>query len=1201
MRPHALLALLLFALTGCLPGSEAPLFTLLSPQQTGITFANRVEESETMNPLNFPNLYNGGGVAAGDFNGDGKLDVYFTGNAVSNELYLNRGNFKFENATNAAGVTGEGRWCQGVAAVDINHDRRLDLYVCAGLLHGADKRTNLLYVNQGNDARGVPRFREMAAEYGLADTSSTTHAAFFDYDRDGDLDCYLLVDEVDLKTTTSRYRPKITDGTALNQDKFFRNDGGHFVDVTREVGIQTEGYGLGISVCDLNQDGYRDVFVSNDFITDDFLWINTPGNGGKRTFQDQTKAAFKHTSFTAMGNDVVDLNNDGRDDVIEMDMMAEDHFRRKQMDRPYTYTLYDLYEKYGYQHQYKRNTLQLNLGPNPALANGLPVFSEVAYQAGLAYTDWSWSPLCFDADGDGFRDVIITNGYFRDLSDSDFMAYHASEGGQKTKLELTRKMPQVKIPNYAYRNRALTEPGTVGFEDVSAAWGVNQPSYSHSAVYGDFDGDGDLDFIVNNLNEPAFVYRNNQRETLKRHFLKIKLNGPAQNPAGLGARVLVEAGGTTQHVDVNSYRGYLASQDPTPTFGLGSAERIARVLVTWPDGKQTVWTNVLPDQTLLASHEQATAPTAAPKPTAAPPLTDITAQTGLDFTHEEDDFVDFDHQKLLLHKFSQNGPKLAVGDVNGDGLDDVFVGGSRGHRGVFFFQKPNNRFEKADLLPEETGEAKKAEDADCLLFDADGDRDLDLFVLSDGYEQIPYLPFLEPRLFLNDGKGRFAKATNSDWSSVKVAGGGCVKAGDYDRDGDLDLFVGGRVKPNYFPAPVSSYLLRNEGGRFVDVTTTVAPALRDVGMVCDAAWLDFDGDQRPDLVLAGEFMPLTFLKQTGAAFERHDAGDDLAKALGFWNCLAPGDLDGDGDLDLVAGNWGTNNLVRPTAQTPLRVYFGDLNDDGKADAIPTAHFRVNLTDARTEEFPLFSREDMAKQLIQVRKQFTSYRQFSETTAEKMLENFPNRKVAEGNYAPTAWVENQGGGRFALHPLPALAQVAPVLAAAVHDVTGDGTPDLLLTGNDYGNEHLSGRQDAANGLVLRGDGKGRFTPLLPGESGFYTPFDTKDLATLKNSRGETLFITTENRGKVRVFLQNRGADLRSARVEGGVISTSGRTPTSGRRYRSTSPITKSSEPMMATRSATRAPRLISWMGERLWKQQERHFTLGGTSLRPSVRK
>jgi hypothetical protein len=1100
-------------LLGCADDTR---FEQLSASQTGIHFSNRILENDTMNILAYEYVYNGGGVAVGDFNNDSLPDLYFTANMGKNRLYLNKGDFRFEDVTDAAGVSGEGKWSSGVAVVDINNDGLLDLYVCATAHKSAARRANMLYVNQGINEQGAPAFKEMAADYGLADTTHTTMATFFDYDNDGDLDLFLLVNEMDEKALPNSYKAKITDGSSPRTDRLYRNDWdpvrkqAFFTNVSAQVGILKEGYGLGINITDINQDGWKDIYITNDYLSNDLLYVNN----GDGTFTDRADQYFKRTSHSAMGNDVVDLNNDGLPDVVAVDMMPATNYRKKMMTPANNYVTYQNNDLFGYQYQSPRNTFQLNRGLNPETRQ--PVFSEIGLLAGMAETDWSWTPLVADFDNDGFRDLIITNGFPRDVTDLDFIAYRAEVANLLSRMELREYIPSVKIRNFAFRNT-----GNLQFEDVTDQWGIKQPSFSNGGVYVDLDKDGNLDYVVNNINDSASVFRNKTPITPQTNYLRVSFRGDSLNRLGLGAILtLTLDSGRQLYYEHTPYRGYLSSVDLTAHFGLGATKKVSNLSVTWPNGKSQVLSDVSANQTLQLDIRSArlTEQSKTHGAEELPFFRQVASLKGLDFVHREQDIIDFNLQKLLPHKLSQYGPALAVGDINGDGLQDFYVGGSYQYKGRFFIQKPDGTFKAHDGLPGTDGPTKIEEDMGSLLFDADGDDDLDLYVVSGSYEFRPNTPSLQDRLYLNDGKGRFTLDTQAlpRW----LSSGSCVKAADFDGDGDLDLFVGGRVEQGAYPKPVSSYLLRNDSqkgrAKFTDVTARLAPDLLNIGLVTDALWTDHDNDGQPDLLIAGEWMPLTFLKNTKGQFRKTDCG--LGQYVGWWNSLAAGDFDNDGDMDYIAGNLGLNTFNRASEQQPIGIYAKDFNDDGYFDAIPTVYFRAE--DGKMSEFPYNTRDDMAKQMIQAKQRFPEHSRFATSSIKDILlpEELNGALVLRANWMQTSLIENVGNGTFTVRALPLLAQVAPVFGMIVQDINQDGFLDMLLNGNDYGAEVAVGRYDASYGLLLLGDGKGGFTPVNMPRSGYCTLGDTKAMVKIPDSAGKMLVLTSQNRGPLHLAEQ-----------------------------------------------------------------------------------
>ncbi len=1114
--------------------NDTNLFKSLPAVETGITFSNRITENDTMNILDFEYIYNGGGVGMGDFNNDGLQDVYFTGNQVANKLYLNKSDttekkIRFEDITENSKTSGNGKWCSGVAVADVNADGKLDLYVCANVKKSAKDRENLLYINKGNDKNGIPIFDEMATEFGLADTTFSTNAAFFDYDNDGDLDVYILVDKIDNKASPTNFRTLKKDGSSQNNDQLYRNDFdpklGHafFTKVTKEAGINQEGFGLGINITDINRDGWKDVFVTNDFITNDLLWINNKKGG----FTDQASQYFKHTSASAMGNDVADMNNDGLADIFALDMLPEDNYRKKMLMMPNNYLTYQNNEQYGFQYQYVRNTFQLNQGRKPN--SDQQIFSEISLLSGIAETDWSWCPLLMDFDNDGYRDIIVTNGFPKDITDHDFITFRNESGNIAGNQYLLDMIPQVKIKNYAFKNIGNSVGSAPLFSNVTDSWGNDQPSFSNGAAYADLDLDGDMDYIVNNINDSAFVYQNQlvDKKIKDTNYLNIKFKGDSLNTQGLGAIVeismkngeknspLTPNGETKMLYENSPFRGYLSTVEAVAHFGLGKENIVDEVKIIWQNGKQQVLKNVKANQTIWVKAQNANF-----IPTIALPIkdnkifTDITDSLGINYVHNELDFIDFNYQKLLPHKLSQYGPSLAVGDVNDDGLDDVFIGGSNYRKGKFLIQLKSGKFEQKDLLPG-TDTLKTEEDAGSLLIDVDNDNDLDLYIVSGGAEFVKTSPNYQDRLFINEN-GIFVQ--NKTALPILLKSGSCVKAADFDKDGDLDLFIGGRFIPENYPKATSSYILRNDSKgnivKFSDVTKSQAPDLQNIGLVCDALWTDYDNDGQLDLALAGEWMPIKFLKNTKGKFSIIKT--ELDNQFGWWNSLAGGDFDNDGDTDYLAGNVGLNSLNRATDLEPLKIYGKDFNNDGNYDAIPTIFFPGE--DGNKYEYPFHVREDMIKQLITTRAKYPDFTTYAKAKFSDMFtqEEINGADIYKANYLASSYIENLGAGKFKMSQLPNLAQTSPIFGMQLSDIDYDGLLDAIILGNDYGTELTNGRYDAMTGLVLKNMGNGRFGVINSSLSGFYVPINAKALVKIQAADGQELLMASQNKGKLLAF-------------------------------------------------------------------------------------
>lgn len=1127
---YAALLLAVFFISSC--QSRKTLFERIPASQSGLYFNNRIQESDSINVLNYEYLYNGGGVAVADFNNDGRQDLYFTGNEIGNRLYLNEGNMKFKDVTKESGTGGEGKWCSGVAVVDINNDGLPDLYVCATGSKNPAMRRNILYVNQGPDKNGVPVFKDEAAEYGLDDDSYSTQAAFLDYDHDGDLDVYIVTSDKEEGRSIGMNRSGDDENMAANTDRLYRNDWdpakGHafFTNVSKKAGITIPGYGLGVNVCDINNDGWPDIYVTDDYLSNDLLWINNR-NG---TFTNKAGAWFKHTSFSAMGNDVEDINNDGKPDIISLDMFPPDNLRKKTMTDPNNYENVTRRVFTGHAPEYTRNTLQLNDGFTIAGKDSAshPVFSDIAFLANIAQTDWSWTPLVADFDNDGYRDIVITNGIPRDITDKDFEQYRGRLGNIAGAKMLNDAIPRVKIANYAFHN-----DGNLRFDNVTRQWGLEQRSYSDGAVWADLDNDGDLDIVINNINAPVTLYKNmteDRKAVNHRHWIAVTFRGSAHNRMGQGAVVDIYYDHGKRQVYENSvYRGYLSSVENEAHFGLGTTPAVDSLIVHWPDGKIQLWRNLRADRVIHADYKNAVAvPVIKPnlesqsaKEKAQPVFTLANKKLGIHFVDHENKYNDFKSQALLPHKLSQYGPGLAVGDINHDGLEDIFIGGSKGVEGTFLMQQKDGRFIQKDLFQNDAESDKSIEDEGVLFFDANGDGYPDLYIVSGSDESPAGSPVYQDRFYLNDGHGHFIYEPHA-LPPIHISGS-CVTAADYDRDGDLDLFIGGRVIPGKYPEPVSGTILRNDSHgktiKFTDVTDSLAPSLKNIGMITDALWSDFNNDGWPDLVITGEWMPVTFLKNDHGHFVNVTGSTGIGDQKGWWNSLVAGDFDHNGHIDYIAGNLGLNSMYKASTRFPVGIYAKDFANNGIYVAIPTLYMPDST--GVMKEYPAQGRDNLMRQLLEVGKKFPTYRSFGKATIDDILgpKERKGALVYHANDLQTSYIENKGNGKFTIHPLPVRAQFAPVFGMVAGDFNNDGNLDVLLNGNEYGIEAQIGRYDAMNGLLLQGNGKGGFKALTIRQSGIYIPGDGKALVSFATPDGRYYVAASQNNGPLKIFEKN----------------------------------------------------------------------------------
>ncbi len=1076
-------------LISCL--NNTPRFELVGSDFSGIDFNNVVMDEDSFNILHYEYMYNGGGVGVGDLNNDGLQDLIFSGNKTMSRIYLNQGDFKFLDITQTFKGFDDSQWLSGVCVVDINADGLNDVYFTSTMSADSLKRRNQLWINQGLGKDGLPTFAEQAAIYGIADTGYSMNATFFDYDLDGDLDLYVL-NNVITKEVPTNYHTKIIDGTSANNDHLYENLGSNrFVDVTRKAGITFEGYGLGLAISDINKDGYPDVYVSNDYVSNDLLYINQRDG----TFRNHSKKYLSYQSRFSMGNDISDINNDGNLDIITMDMMPEQYFRKKQTINGNSYYVYVNNEKYGYEPQFVRNMLQVHNGFQDTTM--LP-FSEVGQFAGVYQTEWSWSPLFADFDNDGDKDLFVTNGFPKDLTDKDFTNYKAQVyGSLASDAHMLQRIPVVKVSNYAYENI-----GDLRFEDQTKKWGMNIPSFSNGAAFVDLDNDGDLDYVVNNINDPAFVYRNNtfSKNAKSANHIQFKLVGVSPNLDAIGSKVQIWSGGNYQYQEKFVTRGYISSVDPIMHFGLGNLVLIDSIRITWPTGKKTtILKNIKGNQKLTLNEEDSKPLKERMVSTSNSQFTQV--EDLISYSHQEKDYIDFfQGQSIIPHKFSQIGPCMAAGDFNNDGEKDILIGAAADQPTLAFLKK-NGQFIQSEIAGL-TG-PKVGQESDLQIVDIDGDGDNDVLAVTGGYileDETQYLHYL----YRNEA-GIFSK----EQLSLPPFPASVARLFDFDKDGDLDLFIGCRVKKRGFPTALRSYILINEKGNFLQKDEFSF----DLGMTTDAVWSDYDGDGWSDLLISREWNSIAILKNQAGKIFTQVVDDKLEAKHGLWSSLAVGDFDNDGDDDYIAGNLGLNNRFTISDKFPMRVYSIDLDKNGYIDPVSTAYWRDKQ--GKMQEYPINYLDELASQSPFFRKTFTNYTDFSYSTANQIMgaDSVGNQSIYFVNTTASYVIWNNQGA-FTLQELPMPAQLAPIKKMVVYDFNNDQIMDVLLGGNDHSYDVSTGYYDANKGTILLGSADKTFSVLPPSKSGLLLNGQVSSLLLLE---GDTSFIIGGiNRKPIQVF-------------------------------------------------------------------------------------
>lgn len=1112
------LSCLLVVLYGCNTSSPDTQFTNIDPLSIGIGFQNNIKETQQNNILKNEYTYNGGGVAVGDLNNDGLADVYFSGNSVSNKLYLNRGDWDFEDITASSRTGGRKDWSTGVAMVDVNGDGWLDIYVCYSgntpgegynlpVIRNHPNRANQLFINNGCKPGGDPTFTDKAKAIGLdAVGTFSTQAYFFDYDIDGDLDMFLM------NHANTFYAPFVNTKKLRNLrhpyfgNKLFRNDNMKFVEVSKEAGIHGGGlnFGLSAAISDINMDNWPDLYVTNDYDEQDFCYINNMDG----TFREVSSEIFGHMSKSSMGSDIADINNDGYADILVLDMLPEDNHRQKLLRGQDNYERYQLAVDSGFQHQYLRNVLQLNRGLG---ADGLPRYSEIGQFAGISNTDWSWSSLLVDLDNDGLKDIFITNGYLRDITNMDNMTHTrkvykeaASRRQEVDFMTLIGNLPTSRIKNYVYQNS-----DGIKFSNKTDEWGLHQEAVSNGAAYADFDNDGDYDLITNNLNQAVSILKNNQNDKPNNNFIKLKLVGNDLNTQGIGAKIWLETDDKSIFQEAYQARGYLSSSEPILSIGLGNSTLIKTLKVLWPDGQQSLVHDIEANQLIEIVYAQSQLENdtqrVAPNKTV---LVDVTSASGINFRHAASDFVDFKKDLLLHYQLSNLGGRLATGDVNGDGNDDIYFGGAAGQAAELYYGTDGGTFIMSTSQPWVVDSAM--EDMQPLFFDADGDGDLDLYVVSGGSTYYLGSPQYQDRLYQNDGTGQFKKLT--DALLQESTSGSCAISGDFDKDGDLDLFVGGRHQGSRYPVSPLSFILRNESDgtnvKFSNSTSEICPSLEQIGMVTDAQWTDYNGDGWLDLIVVGEWMEVkVFQNIKGKLVEQKMAS--LEKSDGWWTEIKQLDIDADGDMDYLLGNAGLNSRIKASKAEPAELYARDFNNDGKLDPIICYYIQG-------KSYPLPTRDDLLVQINPLRKKFPSFESYADATIEDIIAHQLLEKTMKlsAHVMESCWLENVDG-ELRLRKLPDLLQLSCVNAFVDYDFDDDGKQDILAAGNFYPFNPQIGRSNASMGAMMQ-----YFDNELIVRQGVISPVwlygDIRDMALVSFNNGEKRVVVSRNNDAPGIF-------------------------------------------------------------------------------------